>query len=53
VDAALHQEATNVFELLSRVQQLFGGDAPPVDPPAVSRPDWKPPSAVPGSRARG
>jgi hypothetical protein len=33
VDAALHQETTNVLGLLSRVQQLFGGQAPPADPP--------------------
>jgi len=38
VDAALHQEATNVFGLLSRVQQLFGGDAPPADAPAFTTP---------------
>jgi hypothetical protein len=36
VDADLHQETTNVLGLLSRVQQLFGGDAPPVDPPAFT-----------------
>jgi hypothetical protein len=38
VDAALHQEATNVLGLLSRAQQLFGGDAPPADPPAFVAP---------------
>jgi hypothetical protein len=36
VDAALHQEAANVLGLLSRAQQLFGGDRPPVDPPAFA-----------------
>jgi hypothetical protein len=40
VDAALHQEATNVLGLLSRAQQLFGGQAPPAEPPAfVAPPD--------------
>ena len=40
MDAALHQEATNVLGLLSRAQQLFGGQAPPADPPAfVAPPD--------------
>jgi hypothetical protein len=38
VDAALHQVATNVLGLLSRAQQLFGGDAPPADPPAFVAP---------------
>jgi hypothetical protein len=38
VDAALDQQATNVLGLLSRVQQLFGGDPPPVDPPAFVAP---------------
>ncbi len=38
MDAALHQEATNVLALLSRAQQLFGGDAPPADPPAFVAP---------------
>jgi hypothetical protein len=38
VDAALHQEATNVLGLLSRAQQLFGGAAPPADPPAFAAP---------------
>ena len=37
MDAALHQEATNVLRLLSRAQQLFGGD-PPADPPAFVAP---------------
>jgi hypothetical protein len=40
VDTALHQETTNVLGLLSRAQQLFGGDTPPADPPAfVAPPD--------------
>jgi hypothetical protein len=38
VDAALHQETTNVLGLLSRAQQLFGGQAPPADPPAFFAP---------------
>ena len=40
MDAALHQEASNVLGLLSRAQQVFGGQAPPADPPAfVAPPD--------------
>jgi hypothetical protein len=40
VDPALQQEASNVLAMLSRVQRLFGGDAPPADPPAfVAPPD--------------
>ena len=40
MDAALHQEASNVLGLLSRARQLFGGDVPPADPPAfVAPPD--------------
>jgi hypothetical protein len=38
VDAALHQEASKVLGLLSRAQQLFGGDEPPADPPAFVAP---------------
>jgi hypothetical protein len=38
VDTALHHEATNVLELLSRTQHLFGGQAPPADPPAFVAP---------------
>ena len=40
MDTALHQQATNVLGLLSRAQQLFGGQEPPADPPAfVAPPD--------------
>jgi hypothetical protein len=38
VDAALHQEASNVLGVLSRAQQLFGGQALPADPPAFVAP---------------
>jgi hypothetical protein len=34
----LHQEATNVLAALSRALHLFGGDAPPADPPAFAAP---------------
>ena len=38
MDAALHEEAVNVLGLLSRAQQLFGGDVPPADAPAFTTP---------------
>ena len=38
MDAALHEETTNVLGLLNRAQQLFGGQATPADPPAFIAP---------------
>ena len=38
MDAALHKQATNVLGLLSRAQQLLGGDVLPADPPAFVAP---------------
>jgi hypothetical protein len=38
VYSALHHEARNALELLSRAQQLFGGQTPPADPPAFAAP---------------
>ena len=38
MDAALHQQVTHVLGVLSRAQQLFGGDVPPADPPAFAAP---------------
>jgi hypothetical protein len=38
MDAALHQHARTVVGLLTRAQQLFGGDTPPADPPAFAAP---------------
>lgn len=38
MDPALLNEASNVLALLSRAQRLFGGDAPPADPPAFVAP---------------
>ena len=38
MDAALQQQASNVLDLLSRVQQLFGGERLPADPPAFVPP---------------
>jgi hypothetical protein len=36
----LHHEARNTLDLLSRAQQLFGGQTVPADPPAfVAPPD--------------
>jgi hypothetical protein len=40
VYSALHHEARNTLDLLSRAQQLFGGQTRPADPPAfVAPPD--------------
>jgi hypothetical protein len=38
VDAALQNQAIEVLRMLSRARQLFGGDAPPADPPAFIAP---------------
>ena len=38
--SALHHEARTTLDLLSRAQQLFGGQTAPADPPAfVAPPD--------------
>lgn len=40
MENALDHEARHTLDLLSRVQQLFGGSAAPADPPAfVAPPD--------------
>ena len=38
MENALHHEATEVFELLSRARQVFGGDTPATEPPAFGAP---------------
>ena len=35
---ALHHEASHTLDLLARVQQLFGGETAPADPPAFVPP---------------
>ena len=38
MSSAIHHEAAHALDLLSRVQQLFGGQIAPADPPAFVPP---------------
>ncbi|BBZ15060.1 hypothetical protein [Mycobacterium branderi] len=38
MDSALQRQASEVLNVLSRAQKVFGGDTAPADPPAFAPP---------------